>query len=462
MTEIEIDKKVFLECYWHLLAPNDFDIELLYGGRDSGKSKYAAQYLLKESLSLDYFRCVLFKKTHESIKDSQWQMLQEVADTWEVDEFFQFKTSPLSIDVENGNTFLTRGMDKPAKIRSITNPSHAWIEEGNQLTEDDFITILTGMRSDHGRVKIFITFNPEVEDGEFEDFWLYKMFFEGKPEGSFESEFIMKVFIRGEEQEIRLRYRATHTTYPDNPYCTPQRIAFHESLSRTNPYWYNVYTLGRWGNKQNDSPWVYAFSREKHVASSRLQAVISMPLIISFDFNRNPMATTLIQWPGTPDAEIKVLKVYKIPNMGVDGICDLIMRDYPGFLYLITGDYTGNTASTMFADPTSNYTIIRKKLNLSSAQIKIAPNPLLKHNQTLVNLVLQYLKVQIDPVEGKPMVFDFENVRGFADGSIDKGDGTSGRKDSKKQADVLDTWRYFCNMFCRELLKRMLGEQITF
>src|ERR1700712_3460931 len=101
MIEVDIDKDVYLECYHHLLDENDIDIEILFGGRDSGKSKFIAQYFTEQSMMLDYFRCLLIKETHESIKDAQWQMLKDTAEEWQVDTLFKFQTSPLGIKCIN-------------------------------------------------------------------------------------------------------------------------------------------------------------------------------------------------------------------------------------------------------------------------------------------------------------------------------------------------------------------------
>lgn len=449
MIEVEIDKSVYLDCYHHLLDDNDIDIELIWGGRDSGKSKFVAQHLTEQSMALDYFRCLLIKKTHESIKDAQWQMIKDVAEEWKVDSLFTFNSSPLGIKVSNGNTFLTRGMDKPGKIRSITNPSHAWVEEGNQLSEDAFITLITGLRSDYGRVKLFITFNPESEEAAYEDFWIYKMFFKDHfpHELNFTGEIITKVIRNFIEEEVILKFRSTHTTYPDNPYVPTQRIAFHESLKQSNYYWYTVFTLGMFGNALNDNPWAYAFSREKHVG--RPVATRENELYLSFDFNRNPMCCNVIQFY---DFTVKVIKVYKLPNMGCTGVCDRIKTDFPGFLYIVTGDYSGDTDTTLYEEEVSNYTIIQRELNLSDGQIQIMPNPHLKKNRTVINLALQQVKHEIHEDDARPLIWDMENVRANADGTIDKGEGTADRKDPKKQADSLDGYRYFINMFVKPYL----------
>jgi phage terminase large subunit len=442
--EVEIEKEVYLPCFQHLLEENDIDIELLWGGRDSGKSKFVAQHLTEQCMHLDYFRCIMAREVFDTIKDANWQMIKDNAEDWKVDSLFTFRVSPLGIKCLNGNTFLARGMDKPGKIRSITNPSHVWIEEGNQLSEDAFITLLTSLRSDYGRVKVWITFNPEANCADFTEFWLYKMFFKGKLQQSFTDELLLETKVNGIKEIVRLRFRSTHVTYNDNPYVTPQRRAFHESLKETNLYWYNVFTLGQWGNEANDSPWAFAYQRSKHVSNGTIIAHPllnrAQPLILSWDFNRNPICCSAIQ---DYDGHTRVLETIKMPKSGVDAVCTYIKTYYPGCLYIVTGDYSGNTETSLYQEQVTHYSMIKHHLSLSDGQIKIQPNPRLQKNQVHVNTILAYYKVTFHGEKAKALIFDCENVKKRADGTIVKED----RDDPAQQADALDTFRYFCNNF---------------
>lgn len=443
--EVEIDKDVYLECYQHLLQDDGIDIELIWGGRDSGKSFFVGQKFTEDCMTLDYFRCILIKETHEAIKDSQYAAIEEIVEDWGCEQLFTFNKSPLEIRCINKNKFLARGTDKPAKLRSITNPSHVWAEEGNQLTEIAFITILTSLRSKYGKVKLIITFNPEATTPDYQDFWLFKTFFAAHfPLKSFTA--TMNIPVPGKD-DVQLKYRATHTTYLDNPNVSPQRVAFHEALKELNYHWYTVFTLGEWGNQENDSPWLFAFQKEKHVSPVELTADRSDILYLSWDFNRNPGVCTVIQWPD--QKRIEIIDVIKILNVGTEGICDIILLKYPNFLYMVTGDYSGDTVSSIHKEQTTNYTMIKSKLALNNGQIKISSNPRLEKNRTLVNSVFFSYRVQICPVKGKPAIYDCENVKSLADGTIEK----KNRKDPAQQADVLDSIRYFINQFMSWYIK---------
>jgi len=192
-----------------------------------------------------------------------------------------------------------------------------------------------------------------------------------------------------------------------------------------------------------DNRWAYAFSREKHLGLPEPDPTLE--LILSFDFNRNPMACSVIQFDGH---ETRVLKVYKIPNMGASGLCERILVEYPNFIYMVTGDYTGDTATTLFEEQVTNYTVIQNKLGITDRQIRITPNPLLRKNRTLVNSVLQNLPVVIHKEDAKALIYDLENVKSHSDGALVKTD----RDDPAQQADALDTFRYYCNIWLHDFI----------
>jgi phage terminase large subunit len=433
---------VFLPVY-KPLQTTEAKLKFIYGGRDSGKSRDIAQRKIIDCLSKSFFRCILIKKTFNSIKDSQWQLIKDICEEWNIESLFEFKTSPLEIKCKvNGNKFICRGMDDPAKIKSISEPSDAWIEEGNQLSLEDWIYIITTLRSNRGPVGIEMSFNTETK-GDFVDFWLYKEYFAHTTEKSFTH---TKTIAFG-SQSIDIKYIAIHSTYRDNPYVTLERKAYHEGLQTLNYYWYRVFTLGEWGNEENESPWLFAFDRHKHVSSVELFAKRSEILYLSWDFNRNPTVATVIQWYGDV---VYIIEVFKIPNVGTEGICEMVRQKYKGYVIVVTGDYSGDTVSSIFKEQVTNYTVIKKELSLNDGQIKITPNPPLKSNRTLVNGIHAGYKVLYCPVKAKPAIYDAENVRMIADGTIEK----KNRKDPAQQADVLDTTRYWFNMFMGWFIKK--------
>lgn len=432
---------MFLPCYLHLLQ-SQADIDFLWGGRDSGKSYFIACILIILCLKLPYFRCFLIKKSFNTIQESQWRTIKDICEAWGVDHLFVFKIAPLSIECINGNKFLARGCDDHQSIKSTKDPNFAWIEEGNQLSIEDFITITTTLRTNKSFVHQYFSFNQEFDTPNYEDHWLWKTFFHGK---EFNGVYEWKLDLP-DGSHLNYTYSSTHTTYKHNPHCSPQRIAFLEMLKDIDPYYYNIYTLGIPGRVVNNAPFAFAFNREKHLKPTFYN--YQQETLLSFDFNKSPITCTVWQWY---DNALHGLRSIKLPNSDIYALCDTIKELYPNALFVVTGDATGKATSALVQDNLNYYKVIKEKLDLSNGQLRVPTvNPPIKENKVLVNAVLAMVDVRIDPAEMKPLVYDLENVRVLPDGSIEK----TNRNDPAQQADQLDTFRYLCNTFFKWVLKQ--------
>jgi hypothetical protein len=192
-----------------------------------------------------------------------------------------------------------------------------------------------------------------------------------------------------------------------------------------------------------DSLWAFAFDRERHVG---LPEPADDTLYLSFDFNRNPICCSVIQHI---DAQVRVLETIKLANSDIYALCTVIRSKYPRSLYMVTGDSTGMHSSAMVRDNLNYYTVIRQELGISKNQIRVnAANPALSDNQVLVNSILSRYNVVIHAERAKALIYDMEHVRREADGTIIKTD----RRDPSQQADALDTFRYWCNMFMKDYM----------
>ncbi len=441
--EVEIDSGVFLPCYRHLSDDSEIDIDFIYGSRDSGKSRDTAQRLVKKCLSEPYFRHLLIRKTFNTIKDSQWQLIKDIVEDWGLSDLFHFTTSPLEISCVNGNKFVARGFDNAQKIKSFQNPSGAWVEEGNELTGDDWTVLITSLRSNKGKTKTDVTFNPECP-GDYRSFWLYKDWFSHTAELSFTNTKIVEV---GKEK-VPIKYRATHTTYNDNPFCSPIRKAMYENLKVTSPYYYRIYAQGLWGIKENKAPFIIAFDRAKHLG--KCERNYNHPIYISFDFNRNPMCCSVWQYY---DSKVRCLEVLKQPNSTIYNICDSIKLKYPNAMYIVCGDYSGVAQSALIKNEDMNnfYKVIKKELGLLDGQMQYIINPPIEENEVLCNAVLAFYDILIDERYCEPLIFDLQFAEKLPNGKLRKGD----REDPTQQLDALDTFRYFCNRFLKHVLDRM-------
>lgn len=447
---IHFDQELFLPVYRPLLDNKDRTI-LLWGGRDSGKSHFAAQKLIVDCLRLKYFRCILIKKTYESIKDAQYQTIKDIVHDWGLESFFTFRESPLTITCINGNKFLARGMDKAEKIKSIKDPSHAWYEEGNQLSYEDYITATTSMRSSKAEyLQEIFSFNPECE-GDYEDFWVYKQWFVGKQNLSFRDTYT--VAIDGKTHGFS--YTSLHTTYETNKYASPERIAMLMQIMEKDPYYGDVFVRGIWGLKKSQNPFLLEYDSKKHESDSVVYDE-KKPILISLDFNLQPFCATIWQYYIDSDGEhFHAVDELSVADGSIPKMIDVIQQRYGHTLgsCFITGDAMGNKGDLSQRDNATYYEQIRRGLRLSTNQIKVPrANPTHANSRAQCNFILRnHPDIKI----GKAcpnLRRDAKQVECDATGSILK----RNRKIITQQADMLDTLRYAFDTFLNDWYMRKL------
>lgn len=352
---ISISKDKFLPCYQHLLNDEDgiFDLDFIYGSRDSGKSREVAMQLIVDCLRLPVFRCILIRKVLNTIRDSQYSLIQSIVEEWGLQSLFKFNSSRLEITCINGNAFFGRGLDDVQRIKSFNNPSVVWIEECAQITREDFIVILTSMRNNNINVKTWATFNPEC-DVTYTEFWLWIDYFSHTEDLSFKT--VKRIQI-DEDEFAELRIRATHTTWRDNPFCTPQRKALYESYktSKNNAYWYRVYSRGLWGIRRPGGEFYKCFDEDIHTVD-----LLSIPAIkdrqwtLHFSVDNNVAPYIAIQIIAIDLKGKAILQLGEIPcshpnNTATKAAQQVVKylekRDYNDKVFIM-GDPSANAKST--------------------------------------------------------------------------------------------------------------------
>ncbi len=444
--EIEIDEEVFLPVYRPLLD-NDDDIIFLWGGRDSGKTHFIAQRLLMKCMSASYFRCILIRATFATIKDSQFQTLWDLIEDWGLTHLFKRRSNPLEIECINGNKFIARGCDKIEKIKSVKDPTDAWYEEGNQITEEQHITIMTTLRSNKAKVQQWFSFNPEC-DQDYREFWLYESWTGDRP-GLWSG---VKTMTVGDES-VELRFTSCHTTYNDNPHVSLERKAIHEYLGQRSKYYYTVYTRGLWGNKLVEDQFAHQFDEDIHCSSD----VVHDPnkrLFISIDFNISPFAIIFFHnWKDQRGEHVHVFDEMSIENADIDKVIRRIKETYGPWLPScgLTGDSTGNKKEIGQRDHSSHYKQIKKGLGLKPSQVKTPNNPTHQNSRVDCNyFLLHFPDFKVNKDKCPNLVRDLNFVECKSSGKIIK----LNRKEENQRADHLDTFRYLVNTYLKDWIKR--------
>lgn len=193
----------------------------------------------------------------------------------------------------------------------------------------------------------------------------------------------------------------------------------------------------------NEHRWLFAFSRERH--TGHVEYDPAEPLVMSWDFNRNPMTCTLFQHI---NGQARGIDCIRIENATTRMVCEEIDRRYGQYkpLYLVTGDCAGSNLTTMSL--LNNYDVIKSYFGLSKSQMQYSgSNPRLADSRYFINSLFEQYDIVFDSERCKPAIFDFENVMADDENKPVK----ASRDNVAQQADFLDNVRYYFHRYYKQL-----------
>lgn len=176
-----------------------------------------------------------------------------------------------------------------------------------------------------------------------------------------------------------------YTTY-DNPFIPKTEI--EEAKSQLDSLTFDQEYLAEYVDV-NDKPYLYAFDQKKHIIKN-YEINLHLPILISMDFNKNPMTALISQQPNFKSQ--RIFEEIRLNDGSTPEICDYIIAKYPQFLFKmdVTGDATGQNRSAMVRGNVNHYHIIKDKLQLTDRQLLIPKvNSSHLNRRVLCNSVLQ-------------------------------------------------------------------------
>lgn len=149
----------------------DYKFYFLVGGYGSSKSFHVASKIIQK-LWEEVRLCLVVREVYDTMRDSCFSLLEEVAERMGLGDEIRFKTSPMQIIFPNGSKIIFKGMDKPQKLKSINGVSIIWLEECSEVKYEGYKELLGRLRHMDMSNHIICSTNPVSETN-----WTYKHFF---------------------------------------------------------------------------------------------------------------------------------------------------------------------------------------------------------------------------------------------------------------------------------------------
>lgn len=238
MGDVKYVKFLLNDHFYDFVTDWDYKMYFLVGGYGSSKSYHVAVKLITK-LFQEKCKALVVREVFETLRESCYDLLMEVAEAMELDHLMTFTTSPMQVRFRNGSKIIFKGMDKPAKLKSLNGVSIVWIEECSEVKYAGFKEILGRLRHPTLSNHIILSTNPVSKSN-----WCYKHFFMDKKTS-------VKILDDEELYKRRIAIRGNtyyhHSTVDDNYFVPVEYVAQLDDLERHDPDLYRVARKGRFG-----------------------------------------------------------------------------------------------------------------------------------------------------------------------------------------------------------------------
>lgn len=224
----------FNEIYDEVFQTKKRYIDIL-GGRGRGGSHFATAYALYLMTTQEYFRGYFVRQVFSDIRES---LFRDFKDRIEENEtisrgWFHIQNNAMRITyLPNGNTIVSKGVSKDgnrtAKMKSLAGATHVFIEEADEVREQDFDQLDLSLRTVKAdNVQIIRVFNPPARNH-----WIWRDY--NLIDSDVDGYYFPKVKEDADILSIWSDYHANEHN------LQPSTMAKFESFKTSNPeYYYN-------------------------------------------------------------------------------------------------------------------------------------------------------------------------------------------------------------------------------
>ena len=205
--KINFNANVFIPLYRPYINKHDKDVEIYYGGRNSGKSWFVYDKSIILALQDPKSVTLVVRKFRNSLKESCWKSITERLTHFRIP--YKSNVSDLTIELPNKSRFIMLGADNPDKIKSLLRIDRIIYEEADAISEEEYHVISGSIRGESKFKYETFMFNPPRQE-----FWLFDYYMKNV---NIEELYEKKVIETDKSRII-------HSTWRDNIFSDRERL----------------------------------------------------------------------------------------------------------------------------------------------------------------------------------------------------------------------------------------------
>lgn len=235
---MKIDLRV-AEKFQDVILDWDYKNYLLIGGYGSSKS-YSAVIKIILKLLKEKRTCLVVRDVFATLRESTFSLIKEVIYNMGLSSVITINISPMRIIFPNGSEIVFKGLDDPAKLRSLNNVSICFIEEIGEISYSAYKELLGRVRHETLSLHFIMCTNPVPKTS-----FVYTHFFRDDKNG---------IFILDDEQLYKKGQMIIgdtfyhHSTVDDNPFLPSGYKKALDEMKVYDPGLYRIARLGQFGS----------------------------------------------------------------------------------------------------------------------------------------------------------------------------------------------------------------------
>lgn len=168
------------ESHIPVFETNNARYIILMGGRANGRSGTASRYAVTRLLGKEYTRGAIMRATREDIRASSWGEMMDRLQELNIKEMFNITDNEMFIEIGQNSLrahgFRASSGSLTARLKSLAGYNFVWIEEAEEIGENEFRTLDDTLRTVKGKITIVLSLNTPPKNH-----WIIRKWFDLEP-----------------------------------------------------------------------------------------------------------------------------------------------------------------------------------------------------------------------------------------------------------------------------------------